>query len=66
MESIPSLYKCILKDGHQCGVCHNVSDTKVSIKKSFCKLKQGYKIIVKLFEYFVPCVDIVRALYTFL
>ena len=35
MEPIPSLYECILKDGHRCGAYHNVSDVKVSIRELF-------------------------------
>ena len=35
MEPIPSLCECILKDGHRCGACHNVSDAKVSTRELF-------------------------------
>ena len=33
MEPIPNLCEYILKDGHRCGVCHNVSDAKVSTRE---------------------------------
>ena len=35
MEPIPSLCECILKDGHRCGACHNVSDAKISTREVF-------------------------------
>ena len=35
MEPISSLCECIIKDGHQCGACHNVSDAKVSTRELF-------------------------------
>ena len=37
MEPTFSPRECILKDGHQCGACHNVSDTKVRVGKHFVK-----------------------------
>ena len=35
MEPISSLCECILKNGHRCGACHNVSDAKVSTRELF-------------------------------
>ena len=37
MEPTSGLRECILKDGHRCGACHNVSDAKVRIGKHFVK-----------------------------
>ena len=37
MEPTSGLCECILKDGHRCGACYNVSDAKVRIGKYFVK-----------------------------
>ena len=37
MDPTFSLRECILKNGHQCGACHNVSDAKIRIGKHFVK-----------------------------
>ena len=43
-EPTSGLHECILKDGHRCGACYNISDAKVRIGK-YCEMKQISKIM---------------------